>query len=49
MKLKEGDDIWFYHYGSIKYGTVARISPCGKIVYLEGGNWLHYDSCHLVS
>jgi hypothetical protein len=43
-----GQKVWFYHYSTIKQGTVANIPKCGGIVYLTDGRWLHVESCNPV-
>lgn len=42
--MKPGTKVSFLHYGTRKFGTVARVSPCGSIVYLTDGRWLHAES-----
>ena len=42
--MKIGDKVSFIHYSQRKFGTIARISKCGQIVYLTDGRWLHAES-----
>lgn len=42
--MKVGSKVAFWHYAQRKFGTVARISPCGAIIYLTDGRWLHSES-----
>ena len=49
MSLKIGQRVWFFHYGQIKQGYIARFSQgSGSIVYLTDGRWLHRASVNPV-
>lgn len=40
--MKAGTEIIFYHYGTEKRGTVARVA--NDLVWLADGRWLHIES-----
>ena len=46
-KLDIGARVTFYHWGAYKTGWIARVSPCGGIVYLTDGRWMHAESVTL--
>lgn len=48
-QMKIGDRVSFMHYSTRKTGWIARISPCGAIVYLTDGRWIHAESVMLES
>ena len=46
--MKVGDKVCFLHYSQRKFGTIARISRDGGIVWLTDGRWLHAESVMLM-
>lgn len=42
--LKASDVVTFEHYGEPKAGVIEGIGDGGKIVFLQGGRWLHLES-----